>query len=253
MRRALRALAGVAVFLALWEAASRAHLVDPAYVPPPSVVLVALGSSLRNPVFVAGAASTVLSWLIAVALATVLGTSLGLLLGSVPRLRSASMMVVEFFRPLPGVALIPLVIALIGTDAQTKIALATFASVWPVLFNTVYALGELDPQLVDVARSLRVRRWRIALWVALPSTVPFVLTGIRFATAVALISLVSTEFLTSGTVGLGQFISVSGSSAGRMDLVLAGTVFAGLLGCAADVLIGAAQRRWVPWSHAGEA
>jgi NitT/TauT family transport system permease protein len=89
------------------------------------------------------------------------------------------------------------------------------------------------------------------VWVTIPATLPFVLTGIRFATSVALISLVSTEFLTGGTIGLGQFIYISGSSAGRMDLVLAGTAFAGVLGLLANQVINTAQARLLPWAANG--
>jgi NitT/TauT family transport system permease protein len=251
MRANLRPVAGVLVFLALWEAVSRSGLVDAQFVPPASVVLVALAHILGERDFLADAVSTVLSWLIAVLLATFVGAVGGLVLGSLPRLRAASTILVEFLRPLPGVALIPLVISLIGTGAQTKISLATFAATWPVLFNTLYALGEIDPRLSDVSRSYRVSRWRTVVWVTVPATLPFVLTGIRFATSVALISLVSTEFLAGGTIGLGQFIYVSGSSAGRMDLVLAGTVFAGVLGLLANLAINAAQTRLLPWAANG--
>jgi NitT/TauT family transport system permease protein len=251
MRANLRPVAGVLVFLLLWEAVSRSGLVDAQFVPPPSVVLAALARILGERAFLADAVSTALSWLIAVVLATFVGVVAGLVLGSLPRLRAASTILVEFLRPLPGVALIPLVISLIGTGAQTKITLATFAAIWPVLFNTLYALGEIDPGLTDVSRSYRVSRWRTVVWVTIPATLPFVLTGIRFATSVALISLVSTEFLTGGTIGLGQFIYISGSSAGRMDLVLAGTAFAGVLGLLANQVINTAQARLLPWAANG--
>jgi NitT/TauT family transport system permease protein len=253
MRANLRTLTGVLVFLALWETASRTGILDERSVPPPSVVLVAFVHVLGDPNFRAGAVSTVLSWVVAVVLATVVGVSLGLLLGSLPRLRWAGTTVVEFLRPLPGVALIPLVIALVGTDAQTKIVLATFAAVWPVLFNTLHALGEVDPVLDEVAMSYRVATWRTVLWVRIPGTLPFVLTGVRFAASVALISLVGTEFLTRGAVGLGQFIYVSAGSAGRMDLVFAGAVFAGLVGLLADTAINGVRRRLLPWARGGGA
>ncbi len=251
MRPVLRKVTGAAAFLILWEAASRSGLVDAQIVPPPSVVAVGLVRSFGDPTFLPGVISTVLSWLIAVALATAIGVTLGLLLGSLPRLRTASGMIVEFLRPLPGVALIPLVIALIGSDAQTKIVLATFVAVWPILLNTIYALGELDPQLIDVTRAYRVPRRRVALWVKLPATLPFILTGVRLSTSIALISLVSTEFLTGGTIGLGQYIYLEGSSAGRMDLVLAGTVFAGLLGLLANLGLSGLQRTLSPWAPKG--
>jgi NitT/TauT family transport system permease protein len=253
MRPTLRKLAGVVAFLLVWEATSRSGLVDSEYVPPPSVVGGALVHILGQAEFVQDSVSTVLSWLISVILAAVIGIGLGLLLGSAPRLRTAASIVVEFLRPLPGVALIPLVIALIGVQAQTKITVAAFVAIWPIMFNTIYAIGGIDPGLLEVARSYRIPRWRQVLFVKLPATLPFILTGLRFATAIALISLVSTEFLSGGTIGLGEFIYANGSEANRMDLVLAGTAFAGILGFLANALINGAQRWFLPWAPSGGA
>jgi NitT/TauT family transport system permease protein len=252
MRANLRPLVGVVVLLLVWEAVGRSGLVAGQVVPPPSVVAVAFVHVLGAAGFRSAAGSTVLSWLVAVALATVVGVGLGLVLGSVPALRSASTVVVEFLRPLPGVALIPLVIVVIGTDADGKVALAAFAALWPVLFATLSASGDTDPVLTEVARSYRVATWRTALWVRVPGALPTVLTGVRMATSIALVSLVATEFLTRGRAGLGRFIYVSGSGAGRVDVVLAGVVFTGLLGLLADLLLNGVRRRFVPWAPEGD-
>jgi ABC-type nitrate/sulfonate/bicarbonate transport system permease component len=237
-------------FLAIWEGASRTGLVNPLYVPPPSSVAVALVASLNQSAFLTALTSTVLSWLIAAILATVIGVTLGLLLGSIARLRTATAMVVEFIRPLPGVALIPLVIALIGTNAQTKISLAVFAALWPILFNTIYGLSQLDPLWLDVAHVYRTPRRRIVALIRLPAVAPYVLTGVRLSVTIALISLISTEYLAGGTIGLGQYIAGVGGS-GRMDLVLAGVVVAGLLSCGVDVALGALHRKLLTWTGWG--
>jgi NitT/TauT family transport system permease protein len=236
MRANLRSLAGVLLFLLLWEAVGRSGLVNPRFVPPPSVVLVAGGRVLGERSF---AATTVVGWV------------LGLLLGCLPRPRAAGTMVVGFVRPLPAVALIPLVIALIGADVRAKITIAAFAAVWPVLFTTLHALGEVDPVLTDVTRSYRVPRWRTFVWVTVPATLPTVLTGVRVATSVALITVVSTEFGSGGAVGLGRFIYVEGGRADRMDLVLAGTVVAGLFGLLANLLLNTVRVRLLPWVGKG--
>ncbi len=247
---ALRALVGMLAFLSVWEGASRSGIVNPLYVPPPSTVGIALISCLHQPAFLTALASTVLSWVIAAVLATVIGVTLGLLLGSVRRLRMATAMVVEFIRPLPGVALIPLVISLIGTDAQTKISLAVFAAIWPILFNTIYGLSELDPLWLEVARTYRTPRRRVALAIRLPAVAPYVLTGARLSVTIALISLVSTEYMAGGSIGLGQYISGVGGG-GRMDLVLAGVVVAGLLACGVDAALGSLHRRLLTWTGWG--
>ena len=243
----VRKLVGLVGFLLVWEAASRLALVDPRVLPPPSEVLVRFGLLGTDARFVAGAISTVLSWLIALLCATVIGVVFGLLLGSVPVVRLISMPVVEFLRPLPAVALIPLAIALFGTDAQTKITLAAFAATWPILLNTSYALGEVDPRLLETARCFRVSRWRRLTGVTLPSIGPFVVTGVRISASITLIAIVGTEFLAGGSIGLGQYAFVQGTSGGRMDVVLAVTVFAGLFGCLVNAGFLAVQRRWVSW------
>jgi NitT/TauT family transport system permease protein len=233
-----RPLAGVLAFLVLWEAVSRSGLVDSRSAPPPSAVFVTLVRILGERMFAADVLCTALSWLIAVVLATVAGVVVGLALGSLRRLRAAGLILVGFLLPLPGVALIPLAISLIGTGAQAKVTLAVFASVWPVLHCTLRALGELDPTFTEVARSYRVTRWRTVLWVTIPAILASVLTGVRCATSIALLTLISTEFLTGGS-GLGQFLL----RADRLAEVLAGVAVAGLLGLLANLLITAAQRR----------
>jgi ABC-type nitrate/sulfonate/bicarbonate transport system permease component len=248
--RAVRALVGMIAFLAVWEGASRTGLINPLYVPPPSTVSVALITTLGQSTFLIAVASTVLSWLIAVVVATIIGVTLGLLLGSVRRLRTATAIVVDFIRPMPGVALIPVVIALIGTNAQTKISLAVFASIWPILFNTVSGLNQLDPHWLEVARTYRTSRLRIALFIRLPAVAPYAMTGLRLSATIALISLISTEYLAGGTIGLGQYLSGVGGS-GRMDLVLADVVVAGLLSCGVDTALGSVHRRLLTWTGWG--
>ena len=248
MKRFTRGLAGLAACLLLWEAASRLRLLDSRYVPPPSVVLIRLATLLGDKEFLVDTVSTLLSWAIALGLATVIGVLAGLLFGTVPGLRTIAGPVVEFLRPLPSVALIPLVVSLLGSDAQAKIALATFAATWPIMVNTSYALGEVDPQVIAAARAHQVSGWRLLRGVTLPAIAPFVLTGVRFSGSVILIVLVSTEFLTGGGIGVGQFVYISGSSGGRMDVVLAGTLFIGVFGALANAAFLGVQRRWMPWA-----
>ncbi|MTD56683.1 ABC transporter permease subunit [Amycolatopsis sp. RM579] len=244
---------GLAAFLAVWEAVGRSGVVKAGVLPPPSIVLGQFFRLFGDPRFLTDAASTLLSWVITMLLATVIAVPLGILLGGVKPLRLITGPLIEFLRPLPTVALIPLAILVLGSGAQTKIALATFASAWPILFNTMYAFGEIDRQVLDTARAFRTSRLRTAYAVILPSVAPFVMTGLRLSAAVGLIVLVSTEFLTGNSVGVGQYVYFWGSSALRMDIVLAGTVFVGLVGYLVNIGLLGVQRRWLGWSAAGGA
>lgn len=230
MRPLVRNLAGLAAFLVLWELVVRLGLVQQQFVPPPTVVLAETVRLLGNEPFLRDVIASVLAWAIALGLAIVVAVPAGLLLGSLPGLRVATRAIVEFLRPIPSVALIPLAILLIGGGPESKIALATYAAVWPILYNAIYAFDEIDPLLIDTARSCGVGRAGILATVALPHAAPFVFTGIRMAAAVGLIVIVSTEFIAGASTGIGQFILEATAGGGRMDLVLAGTIVAGVVG-----------------------
>jgi len=248
VRALTRGLLGVVGFLVVWELFGRSGLVPAEYLPPPTVVFAQLGELLTDELFLRDVIATVLALIIAVALSVGIAVPLGLVLGSVPAVRHATRAVVEFLRPIPSVALIPLVIVVLGVGPETKITLAVYAAIWPILFNTIYALDELDPLLVETARVFGSGRLRVLFQVALPSSSPFVLTGIRLAATTSLVVLVSVELLAGGSGGLGQFIMEARSGAGRMDLVLAGTVVAGVIGYLVNEGLERAQRRWVGWS-----
>ena len=248
MRKTFRGVAGVVIFLVIWELFSRSGAVAQEYFPPASTVLLRFVQLLGDQMFLLDLVATVLAWAIALGLSIVIAVPLGLLLGSMPLVRAVTRSIIEFLRPIPSVALIPLAIILVGAGPETKISLAVYASVWPILFNTIYALDEIDPLLVDTARSFGFGKGRVMFTVSLPHAAPFVLTGIRMAAATALILVVSTEYLAGGSSGLGSFVLDASTGAGRMDLVLASTLVAGLIGWAINEALEALHRRGLRWS-----
>ncbi len=243
----VRGVIGLVGFLVVGEVVGRSGLTRPEFLPPSSTVLARLVGLLADGSFLADVVATVLAWAISLAVALAIALPVGLLLGSVPVVRTATRALVEFLRPIPSVALIPLAVVLIGQGPGSKIALAVYAAVWPILFNTIYAISEVDPLLRETATAFGVGRGRILVEVVLPSIAPFVLTGVRLAAAIALILVVSTELLVGGARGIGEFIAQAGSGGGRMDLVLAATIVAGLVGLVANAAFEAVDRRWLRW------
>jgi NitT/TauT family transport system permease protein len=247
----LRNLAGPLAVLLLWQASVWVGLVDGRFLPPPSVVLDRVAELLTQGAFLRDIVATVLAWAIALGIAVAVAVPAGLVLGSVAPLRVATRAIVEFLRPIPSVALIPLVILVVGGGPEAKITLAAYAAVWPILYNTVYALDEIDPLLLDTARSCGAGRTAVLATVALPYAAPFAFTGIRLSGAIALIVVVSTEFLAGATRGIGNFILDASGGGGRMDLVLASTVVAGVIGYLINETLARLGRRWFRWSAAG--
>lgn len=248
MKPIVRNLIGLAGFFLIWEGAVRLGLVEAEFLPPPSDVTVQLVNLLGMPSFIRDLIATVLAWLIAVALSIAVAVPVGLLLGSVPAVRASTRVLIEFLRPIPPVAIIPLVMIILGSGPDAKITLAFYASVWPILFNIIYALDDIDPLLLETARSFGTRRTRVLATVALPHVAPFAFTGLRLSAAIALIVTVSTEYLAGSEIGVGAFIIDTATTIGAMNQVLAATVVIGLIGYLINDGLERLGRRLFGWS-----
>jgi NitT/TauT family transport system permease protein len=257
--RFIRGLLGIVFILALWQLGSFTGLFPENYIPPPTTVL-PRAVELFTPTFnnednsfIADLIATMLTWAFSLLIAIGIAVPGGLLLGSVPSVRVATRVIVEFLRPIPSVALIPLVIVLMGSGPDAKITLAVYAAVWPILFNTIYALDEIDPLQLDTARSFGFGRVRTMVTVGLPHSAPFVFNGIRLASAVTLIVVISVEYLAGGDVGIGKFALDWASGSGRQDIILAVTVLAGVIGYLLDGGFLKLQRSLFKWTQQVEA
>ena len=245
-----RGVAGVAVLFLLSEALGRAGIVDRSYLPPASAVTARAFRLAGDAEFLLNVRATLTAWALGLALAVALAVPLGLLLGSVPAVNTATRAIVEFLRPIPSVALIPLAGLLLGSGLAMEVPLIVYASVWPILFNTMYGLDEADPVAKDTLRAFGFGRAQIMLRVSLPSAAPFIATGIRLAAAIALILAVGTEILSGFGEGLGIFIAQAGNVPDGTRDVLAGTVWAGCLGLLIDTVLVRGERRAFRWHHA---
>lgn len=246
--RLLLGTAGVLVVCAAFEVLGRSGVVRREYLPPASEVLVRAAELAGDRLFLEGLLATLTAWAGGLVLACALAVPAGLLLGSVPAVNAAVRAVVELLRPVPSVALIPLVSLLLGTGTEMKIALITYASVWPVLFNTVYGLGETDPVARETLRAFGFGRLQVLLRAGLPQAAPFIAAGVRISAAVALILAVASEILAGFGEGLGIFIAQAGNATDGTRDVLAGVVWAGALGLLVNSGLTAAERRAFPWT-----
>ncbi|MGW2419693.1 ABC transporter permease [Streptomyces sp. NPDC001709] len=245
----LLGLLGAAGAFGVCEAVSRAGIVRRSYLPPASEVLARAARLAGDPAFVDGIGVTLRAWALGLGLACAIAVPLGLLLGAVPFVEAAARAVIEFLRPLPSVALIPLVSLLLGSGTETEVTLIAYASLWPVLFNTVYGLGETDPLAKDTLRAFGFGRLAVLLRVELPATAPFIAAGVRISAAVALILAVATELLSGFGQGLGIFIAQAQTATDGTRDVLAGVVWAGGLGLVINGVLTGVERRLFAWAQ----
>jgi ABC-type nitrate/sulfonate/bicarbonate transport system permease component len=245
---ALLGVAGLAVFAAVLEVLPRAGLVPARYFPPVSRIAAALVEEARQPTFWTALGDTLRTWLIGLGIAVGAGIAVGVLIGSVPLLRAATASTIEFLRPIPSVALIPLAVLLYGSDIRSTLILVVYASFWQVLIQVLHGVADIDPVARDTARSYRLglpRRLRHLVW---PTALPYVVTGVRLAAAVALVLTITGE-LVIGTPGLGREIAVARTS-DAVPLMYALVVVTGLIGVAANIVTRAAERRVLAWHPA---
>jgi NitT/TauT family transport system permease protein len=245
--RLIRNVAGVAVFLLIWEGFGRSGYLPQEYFPPPTVVAGTVWDQFTSPAYLQALVATLLTWLIAFGISIAIAVPAGLILGSVPFVRAATRSVIEFLRPIPAVALIPFALLTFGNGPDMKITLAVYAAIWPIMFNIIYALGQVDEQYLDTARSFGFGRLQTTLRVKLPDVLPFAMTGFRLSASVALLVIVSIELVNGGSIGIGTYVMQFGESVGHMDIVLAGAVVAGALGVVINNGIALLQRKLVPW------
>ena len=243
--KVLLGLAGLVGFGVLLEIAPRAGLVPARYAPPTSDILATLGEQLRRDDFWVAVLDTLRTWLLGLLIAIALGVAIGVAIGSVPVLRAATASTIEFLRPIPSVALIPLVVVLYGSTIEATLILVVYAAFWQVLIQTLAGVADIDPVAADTARSYHLNRWARIRWLIWPTALPYVVTGIRLAATVALILTITGE-LVIGSPGLGQEIANARTS-GAVPMMYALIVVTGLFGVAANVLTRAAERKALAW------
>jgi len=252
----LRGTTGVAVFLLLAEAAGRLGIISRSALPLTSAVLaraVLLTGSAR---FLADLGATVEAWAVGMAITVAAGVPLGVLLGSLPGVRDATRTVVEFLRPIPSVALILLVSVLLGPGLRMSVTLIVYGAIWPVLYNTIAGIDDVDPLAKETNLAFGFSRLATIRMVSLPSAAPFIATGVRLASAVAIILDIAAGYITGpiNGPGIGAFIAQESTGASDLTVILAATVWAGILGLALDLMLMGAQRRLLRWhrTHLGE-
>ncbi|MGW4466439.1 ABC transporter permease [Micromonospora sp. NPDC004704] len=236
---------GFATFLAVLELVPRSGLVSPDYLPPLSRIAVALTDLLGEPDFWTAAGDTVRGWFLGLAIAVALGIVLGFVIGTVPVLREFTASTIEFLRPIPSVALIPLAVLLFGTDLRSVLLLVVYASFWQVLIQVLYGVQDVDPVAQDTARTFGLGRWARIRYVTWPTALPYLLTGVRLAAAVALILAITAELII-GAPGLGNAIGTA-QSGGAVAEMYALVIVTGLLGVAVNVLARLVERWLLAW------
>jgi ABC-type nitrate/sulfonate/bicarbonate transport system permease component len=240
-----QAWVGVFAILALLELVVRVGIIPSRYFPPMTTTFGTLFKQLGEGSFWTAVLQTLEGWALGLGIAAIIAIPLGMLIGSNMIVYRALRPIIEFLRPIPSVALIPLAILIYGTGMQSKVFLAVFASTWPLLIQAIYGVRDLDPVQRETAQSFRIPLRDRLLKVSLPGAIPYIATGLRISSATALVLVVTAE-LVIGAPGLGRSINTA-RAGGVPDLMYALTIATGLLGWGLNVILSWVEARALHW------
>jgi ABC-type nitrate/sulfonate/bicarbonate transport system permease component len=236
------------LFLLLWECGSRSSPNLQLYLPPISQIIVALSELIFSGQITTHLLTTVHRFLEGYLLATAIAVSAGVVLGYFRFAHSLLEMVIEFLRPMPSVAIIPVVILLLGIGDSMIVTVTVYASMWPILVNTIDGVRRIERTLIDTGRTFGLGR-RLMLWqIVLPAASPYIVTGLRISLSIALI-LVTTAEMIAGSRGLGFFILDEERSLHSSNMY-AGIILVAVLGYALNRLFIALEMQAMRW-HRG--
>jgi ABC-type nitrate/sulfonate/bicarbonate transport system permease component len=242
----LLVLAGsIAAALLIWELVSLSGLIREQDLPSMTATMDELWSLMQTRDFWSAFLHTVRGWAAGLALATVLAVPVGIVLGLSDLAGRAFRVPIEFLRPIPSAAIIPLLFLTLGSTFRSEVFLAAFGAFWPILVQTMYGVRDVDPVARDTARSFRIPRLETLARITLPSAVPYIVTGMRIASAVSLI-LAFTAELFMGTPGLGNMLNYA-QSYGLTTQLYALAIATGALGLIVHFAFSACERRILRW------
>ena len=235
------------VIIFLWWAVSTAGWVSRVFLPSPQATWASLVEGVTDGDLLAFTWATVSRMLLGWALASLLGVALGAVIGLSSTARAYMQPTLEFIRPLPASALLPLAISIFGLSPAMVLSVVAFGAMWPVLLATVHGFASVPAQLQEVARCLQLSRLAYAFKIGLPNAMPDIFAGMRLSLTVSLIVSVVGEMIASQP-GLGQAILLAARSF-RASELFAGIVLLGLIGFASSTLLAVFENRLLKWQQ----
>jgi taurine transport system permease protein len=247
---ALARFGTLAVLLGLWWGVTASGLIAPLFLPGPGDVALRLVELAHNgfvgATLLQHAGASLARVGLAMVFAVVTAIPAGMAMGLWPRVNAALDPLIEFYRPVPPLAYLPLIVIWFGIGEVTKVILITMAIFAPLAIGTASGVRRVDPDRVRAARSLGASRDQVVWLVIFPSALPDILVSLRIALGVGWSTLVAAELVAS-TRGLG-FMVQSASQMLVTDVVVAGILVIAAIALVMELLLRWVERRFAGWA-----
>jgi ABC-type nitrate/sulfonate/bicarbonate transport system permease component len=244
--RLILGLVSFAGFFALWELGASVGVVSTYFFSAPSLILAAAVKFGQTATFWADVRVSLTELIVGYVVGGALGVVAGLLAGWYRRLNLLIDPWLSFFYSLPKIAIIPIMVLWFGLNMRSVIAAVIFGTFLTVLINTLHGVHTVERRFLDVATSFRASRGRLFRTVILPTTVPFIVAGLRLGVGSALIGVFVGELFASTSAGLGYFIDNFGDVAEATPMLFGVIVFT-LIGVSIIACLRLVERRFEQW------
>jgi len=235
----------IILFLLVWEAIGGFELVNPLFTSSPSRVVKAAVVLLKDGTLLTHLTVSAKEFVLGYAAALVLGVPIGIALGWFKGFSAAFGPIISAFYATPRVALMPLFIIWFGLGITSKIIVVLLSAIFPLIVNLQTGMTTIDRDLIMVARSYGASRWQIFRSIALPASVPFMITGLRLAAGRALLGVIVAEVF-GGSQGIGYLIQYAGATF-QTDKVFVGVAVVATAGIILDRGLHRAGRYFDRW------
>lgn len=240
----------IVVLLALWWLATAKGWIAPLFLPAPQAIQAAFVQAWSGNIQGGQGLLVHLQWSAvrvfgAFILAVVTAVPIGIAMGVSRISRGVFDPLIEFYRPLPPLAYLPLIVIWFGIDETSKIMLIYLACFAPIALAAKAGVKSASIEQINAALSLGASRWQLVRHVIVPAALPDILVGLRIAIGFGWTTLVAAEMV-AATVGLGQMV-LNASNFLRTDIVIMGILVIGLLAWSFDLLMRWVEAQLVPW------
>jgi NitT/TauT family transport system permease protein len=237
--------AAVVVGLGIWQLLATLRVKPAIVLPGPSDVIAAFRQLFSTSAIWTDLATSGKELLYGFVLATVVGLPVGLLIGWYRRLSYVLNPFITFLYATPRIAITPLLIIWLGIGISSRVAVIFLMAVFPILINAATGVQSLDQASVRVARCFGAGDLQIFRTVALPGSVPFIISGLRLAVGQALIGVFVAE-LSGASSGVGLLMNNAGQQF-QTSVVFAGLFIFAITGVVLTGLLRRVERHYAAW------
>ncbi len=238
-------LAGLFIFFSFWQVLSITKWINPLFISSPFEVLKEFFSFIKTGDIIPHLVISLEEFAIGFLIACFFGVLFGIIIGWYNKLYSLSSPLIYGLYSTPLVALIPLMIIWLGLDIWPKVAIVFLGAFFPILINTISAVKNLDPLYVRLGKSFGASDFDILRSIALPSSLPFIVAGLRLAIPRAIIGMIVGEFFVSNK-GLGYLITFYGATF-QTGKLLAVILMVVILSLSLTRLVELVEKRFEKW------